>query len=324
MNTRSYVVTPTYRLLIALLLSLLIHSTLLLDMDLTSHGHRDILQVRLTTPVPLASEIPGPAPAESPAPAQPPQQTIASTNTKAASSTTPSSVAAAPAETNTEPEKRPVLKLADRPGPANWAEINFEIFSGENRESLGTGLQHYESDDLGHYQLSFNETAKPQQQGQNNHWQINIEGAVTENGLRPSSYQLQGTLAEHLMAMSSSNNATPPGGSRKGRVPDGTLDRLSMLYQFMFLAADDTDGQLVLTDGNSAITYTYHLVGMESLEIPSQGLIRTLHLTLSANESRETTELWLAPHFRYLPIKLRLTDSNGIITELVATAASIR
>ena len=145
-------------------------------------------------------------------------------------------------------------------------------------------------------------------------------------GLSPSNYRRQGGLPEQLMAFNHmpASSATPPDEPQNGRMPDSILDRQSLLFQFMFSPPIDAGGELILTDGEKFGTYSYRIEGMEIVDVKSQGAIRTLHVILSGSEYADTIELWLAPDFRYLPLKVRHTNSSGDVIELLATSIDFR
>lgn len=297
-----------------------------------------VLQVRLTAPITpkTATEA---VPEVSSSPQKPEREDSQSTNTKAAdtSPTTPASGTTIPSNavvTKSENSTRPVeaprkidqqqeVPLPENTTPPGWVEIQFEIFSGEDKKLLGTGLHHFESNESGNYLMSFMQTARPEEEKQDDSWQLMVEGKINRKGLSPSTYNRQGSLAERLMALNEDSTASSI-EIRNGHMPDGILDRQSLLYQFMFAPPTDNGGQLMLTDGKNLSEYTYRVVGMESIEIKSLGAIRTLHLILVASENLDTIELWLAPDFRYLPVKIRYTSPNKIVTDQVAVSLNFK
>lgn len=334
MKNSGYGDAPTYRLWVALILSLLLHLALLTKLGPSSQNHGNsnhLLQVRLVTPTPPAPKATEPEAAASTAPIKPRPKTSPPIKHPAKMAPLPApsmnaSQRPPPAETPRQIEQRPEIPVPNQNAPASWAEIEFEVFSGEDKKLVGTGLQHYESDGLGQYSLSFKEKRDPAEQAQNNSWQLEIAGRITRRGLSPSNYQRQGSVPKQLMALddTSTTNAKDSNEPQTGRMPDGILDRQSLLFQFMFSPPTDIDGELSLTDGDKVVAYNYHTVGMEMIEVKSQGPVRTLHVVLSGSEYANTIELWLAPDFRYLPVKVRHTSSNGSVNEQLATSISFK
>ena len=218
-------------------------------------------------------------------------------------------------------DQNPPFPLADQSVPASLVEIEYEIFAGENKTLLGTAMQHYESDTSGHYQINYKDSS----QNTNDRWQVEIDGNITPKGLSPSTFMRQGSQAQELIALNAgSDGASATESQHSGRMPDGILDRLSMQYQFMHSPPKSNDGTLWLTDGEKTGLYAYHVVGLEPMEIRSQGIVNTMHMILSRNDDPETTELWLAVDFHYLPMKIRRKDLHGNTTEQVAISLTAK
>jgi len=338
-NTKDFVVTSRYRFLIALILSLLLHMLVLTQLGPSSQSRGSVLQVRLTAPITSKTTTEA-IPKVSSKAKKPEQERSQSTKaedtsptTSASGTTIPSNTVAAKSKNSTPPpqpvevprkvDQQQEVPLPDNTTPPSWVEIQFEIFSGEDKNLLGTGLHHFESNESGNYLMRFIRTARPGEDNQDDSWQLMVEGKINRKGLSPSTYNRQGSLAERLLALNEDSTASSI-EIRNGRMPDSILDRQSLLYQFMFAPPTDIGGQLMLTDGKNFNEYTYRVAGMESIEIKSLGVIRTLHLILVASENLDTIELWLAPDFRYLPVRIRHTSPNKIVTDQVAVSLNFK
>ena len=107
-------------------------------------------------------------------------------------------------------------------------------------------------------------------------------------------------------------------------LPAGAQDRLSIMYQFMFLAPLK-DGQLGLdiTNGRKLGHYVYALQPGVDLETPL-GRLPTLHLVKLHRADESGTEIWLSPRHRYLPVKMAILEEDGTRYEQVATRIEIR
>ncbi len=230
----------------------------------------------------------------------------------------PTSQAATPLKS----DQKPLLPISDQTVLANNVDIEYEIFVGENRKPLGTAKQHYESDINGNYQIRYQNVPNESQSS----WQLEINGSILKKGLSPSNYTRQGKLAKDLLAVSvgSDESSEPDTTVQEGNMPDGILDRLSMLYQFMHAHPDNTEGKLWLTDGEKIGEYDYHVLGYEPVAIRSQGLVNTVHIKLTNKDNPEVTELWLATDHLYLPVKIRRLDNHGTSTEQVAISLNIK
>jgi len=342
-NNASHIVQR--RLLIALGISLLLHVLALSKPGTFSRAEKgaayERLEISLRAPeaihpaptqpqaasvpavVPSAQEIKVPRKPEklfsTPAvPARPSEPTPAVSTT----ATSPSLPRKEPGKT----DQTPGIPLPGLIGPVQRVAIEFEIFSGADRQLMGTARQLYVSDSSEHYGLSIEQTLRADNAAGAEPWQLEISGTVTRQGLSPTLFKMRGGVPERLMALKEvpENSSETPIKPRSGRIPDGILDRQSLLYQFMQQPPLLGGGKLWLTDGATHRLYNYRLAGIDSFVIPSLGGVRTLKVVLSSGESPETIELWLIPDLHYLPAKLRHTDRNGVITEQLVTSLEFK
>lgn len=107
-------------------------------------------------------------------------------------------------------------------------------------------------------------------------------------------------------------------------LPDGTQDRLSAMYQFMFLALDHADTvSFAMTNGNKLDNYRYAIVSQQKLDTPA-GQLDTLYLDSQAKPGENRTEIWLSTRQHNLPCKMIVTDAQGgqymqVLSELKIT-----
>ncbi len=92
---------------------------------------------------------------------------------------------------------------------------------------------------------------------------------------------------------------------------DGTQDRLSVMYQFIFLNLKyPATLDFPLTNGNSLTQQHYAIAAGEMLTTPA-GKFKTLYLDNQSKAGESRTEIWLATQQHHLPCKMRITDANG-------------
>jgi hypothetical protein len=329
-------------ILFALLVSLLLHMALLWRFSLLPRGTPDmrngILQVSLTAPAASPAHIaPQPAPAAEGLPAEKEVTTTARDpariNVPAASRIPAESTTAVP--TATASPSTPAATLAAQPaglprsGPAGAAkrvEIEFEIFSGADRQPMGKGRHVYVSENDRSFGVSIKQTVTAEEASHGKSWQLEISGQIERHGLSPLVFQMQGTVPERLIALKeiSADPSALAGKARSGRMPDGILDRQSLLYQFMLMPPANERRKIVAVRRQN----------IQPLRIPHRRIRascdpgdreRTHCKTgFSTGDSPEIIELWLIPDQRYLPAKVRHTDRLGGITEQVVVSLDSR
>lgn len=151
------------------------------------------------------------------------------------------------------------------------------------------------------------------------------EGLVTVRGLQPQSYRLKRGSGKTQVATFdwSTHTVALDSGSNHAVVPvaDGTQDMLSFLYQFMFVPPLD-EMLITVANGRKLKTYAYDFAGEEQVDT-RMGKLRTFHIAKAVADSDDKMEIWLAADYRYLPVKIRQTEKDGTVTELLATSLTM-
>lgn len=92
---------------------------------------------------------------------------------------------------------------------------------------------------------------------------------------------------------------------------EGTQDRLSAMYQFMFLNFKKTqEVNFAMTNGSKLDDYHYAVTRNQKLSTPA-GEFTTLYLDSQAKAGESRTEIWLANERNNLPCKMIVTDAKG-------------
>lgn len=94
-------------------------------------------------------------------------------------------------------------------------------------------------------------------------------------------------------------------------LPDGTQDRLSVMYQFMFLSLAKT-GMLSfhMTNGNKIDIYNYRITPDQSVTVPL-GTFKGLYVASVPEADASRTEIWLVEEHANFPYKMIITDKDG-------------
>lgn len=104
----------------------------------------------------------------------------------------------------------------------------------------------------------------------------------------------------------------------------GMQDRLSVMYQFLFLPPEKLKRlEFQMTNGKKVEDYRYDLVGTEVLDTPL-GKIKTLHLAKHRDPGENGTEVWLAADRNHFPVKLLILENDGSKYEQVITQLNIK
>jgi hypothetical protein len=94
-------------------------------------------------------------------------------------------------------------------------------------------------------------------------------------------------------------------------LPEGTQDRLSAMYQFMFLSLDKTDKlSFHMTNGNKLDIYNYRITHDQSVTVPL-GTFKALYVASVPEADASRTEIWLVAEPANFPYKMIITDKDG-------------
>jgi hypothetical protein len=94
-------------------------------------------------------------------------------------------------------------------------------------------------------------------------------------------------------------------------LPEDTQDRLSAMYQFMFLSLSKTDKlDFHMTNGGKLDIYNYRITHGQSVTVPL-GTFKALYLASVPEAGVNRTEIWLATEHANFPYKMVITDPDG-------------
>lgn len=101
-------------------------------------------------------------------------------------------------------------------------------------------------------------------------------------------------------------------------LPEGTQDRLSAMYQFMFIRFDKLASlDFMMTDGNKLDSYHY-AIGPRQILDTGAGPCDSLYLDNQAKPGESRTEIWVSTKTN-LPCKMIITDTHGEeVTQLLS------
>lgn len=149
------------------------------------------------------------------------------------------------------------------------------------------------------------------------------EGSISELGLQPSNYLYQfgdnkdKTYRASMDWASAKLQLQTSKGTKEMPVVSGMQDMLSFMYQFMFIPPPQ-DMQLHITNGKKLNIYQYFFTGEVTIDTRI-GKLRTVHIYRDNDEGDERSELWLAIDYQYVPVKIRKTEAENKVYELLVT-----
>ena len=154
-------------------------------------------------------------------------------------------------------------------------------------------------------------------------------GAVTKDGLRPQRFE--GHFRGKAMSADfdwpgAKLNLTHDGLQHALALPAGAQDRLSIMYQLMFAARTmNTKASVmdfVMTNGRKLERYRYAVQPDVTIDTPFKRL-NTIHLVKQREPDDTGTEVWIAPEYGNLPVKVVIIEDDGVRYEQVATKLDI-
>ena len=150
------------------------------------------------------------------------------------------------------------------------------------------------------------------------------EGLLSNVGLQPTHYLYQFGNKKNKTFSADFNweqkqlDLHSANGTQTITLAEGTQDLLSFMYQFMFVAPLQ-NMQLSITNGKKLGIYDYSFEGEEPIATKI-GNINTIHLVRMVAEGEKKTELWLALDYQYVPVKIRETEKQGKVYELLVSS----
>ena len=156
------------------------------------------------------------------------------------------------------------------------------------------------------------------------------EGDITPQGLAPRRFADKARSEQATHFQRDSQRITFSANTPDAALQPGAQDRLSLFVQLGALLAANPDrlragGNLTLqvAGARQAEPWLIHLDGDEHMALPSgDGHVFKLSRA-PRSEYDPRVELWVAPTLHYLPVRIRLTQSNGDYADQVLTGLEL-
>ena len=155
-------------------------------------------------------------------------------------------------------------------------------------------------------------------------------GLVTREGLRPDHFEARRSLNDAPQVTADFDWSQPlvtlkHGGKLESfPLQPGTQDRLSIMYQFMFMRLDRTRTlEFPMTNGRKLDRYRYRIT--PDVEIDTAlGKLKTLHLVKEREPGESAAEVWLSPQHQHLAVKVMIVEKDGMRFEQIVQSLELR
>lgn len=319
-------------LLYALLLSFLIHFAILLGptLELPDWTPTPQLTVELQAPPPRpAAPIAEPTPAPRPKPRKPAPPPSAPVVATAEPTAEPGPVATPPEPTPqaippepqpTPPPPQPNIAV-QRAFPAQ-VEVVYGVHRGDQGMRLGRTTHKWRIAKNQYLLTSTTEATGFISLFYRGRYIMTSQGVLTADGLQPVSFWIQRGQSNDRTESAEFNWEEKILDYGKGTerhnvsINPGTQDQLSVFYQLALTAPHSSGLRFALTTGRKLNQYTYQVVGEETLDT-ALGKLKTQRLSRVTGkvDSNESSDIWLALDYHYLPVRFRLGTRDGEVLD---------
>jgi len=114
------------------------------------------------------------------------------------------------------------------------------------------------------------------------------------------------------------------GRSESLPLPPGAQDRLSAMYQFLFLETGKLQAlAFPMTNGRKLDHYRYGIGPDTAVETPL-GRLAVIHLVRQHQPGDTANEIWLSREYRLMPVKMRIVEDDGKRYEQIISRLDMR
>jgi hypothetical protein len=154
---------------------------------------------------------------------------------------------------------------------------------------------------------------------------VTSAGQLAREGLRPAQFEARRSANESPVVSALFDwtgkqlTIKHDGKTESMALPPGTQDRLSVMYQFMFIPPERLRQlEIPMTNGRKLSRYHYRVADEAEIEIDTGlGRLRTVHLVKQRDPDDPVTEVWLSPVHQYLPVKMLIIDRNMRFEQII-------
>lgn len=206
-------------------------------------------------------------------------------------------------------------------------EINYAVTTDIGEGEINEVLEvHHEADELRYNINSLAQATGIYKLMEPNSIIRHSEGVITKQGLKPSrAYEKRGKKEPSLAVFDWKNHIITlnhKGHQIQEKLPAGTLDRLSLSYNFMFAPLPKHHFERYVTNGRQLVL-SHYKVTEEVLHTPI-GEMKTIVLTrVEEKDSKLKRKIWLALNNHMIPVRIKSVEENGRKIEKMVTGINI-
>lgn len=159
---------------------------------------------------------------------------------------------------------------------------------------------------------------------------VTSSGNVDSGGLRPKTYEaVRGGRDERRVQADFDWDTRQLTLQHDGRseslpLPPGAQDRLSAMYQFLFLETGKLQAlAFAMTNGRKLDHYRYAVGPDQAVDTPL-GRLEVVHLVRQHGPGETANEIWLSRQHRLMPVKMRIVEDDGSRYEQVVSRLELR
>ena len=234
------------------------------------------------------------------------------------------------AEPTAEPVPAPVVPPPAEPPVAfpERIDLEFNLMKGAGGAPIGRVVHRFERDGTKYLIRSTTEAIGIGALFASGKFVQESQGLITARGLRPERFVVQRGRVERTETAAfdwegAKATLSAGGATRDWALQPGAQDLLSFIHQLSFLAGEANPPAVWVTTARKFDTVRIEVVGRSTVET-DLGPIAAVHFRNQASDHSLRFEVWLAPDYGNLPVKILLRDHRGEEAEQVLANMRIR
>jgi hypothetical protein len=199
-----------------------------------------------------------------------------------------------------------------------------------NGMPIGTISEQFESDGSTYRIVSDTKPAGLAALIQRQPLRFTSSGQLARDGLRPAQFDARRSAGESPQVSAEFDwpqkqlTLKHNGKVESLPLPPGTQDRLSVMYQFMFLPPERIRQlEFAMTNGRKLDRYRYRATDDVDVDT-GVGRLKTTHLVKQREPGDTVTEVWISPQHQNLPVKMLIVEKDGVRFEQLIQSVEVR